>query len=143
MALHRARKAQEKATWDAFSKFVRTRDAIRTTGTLSEVECFTCGLHLPTAASQAGHIISRAYRGALYNPNVVFAQCPRCNLWFEGNHVLGFLNLVKMIGWEKAVMIVEDSMKPMAYDIFQLEDIEEGCEAAREVLEEEYEQWAK
>lgn len=135
MSKTRSRKTQENATWHEFSRYIRLRDAIRTTGTTKEVECFTCGIRLPREMSQAGHIVSRSYNGALYNPNVVFAQCVTCNHRYEGNHILGFLHLEQIVGYDKAREIVLKSMKPMSLTMFQLEDIEEGCAAAAEILE--------
>lgn len=142
MSKSRSRKTQELRTWQAFSKYIRARDAIRSTGTLSEVVCFTCGQRLPTAASQAGHIVSRTYQGALFNPKVVFAQCVHCNHNREGNHILGFFHLVEIVGYDTAVKIVFNSMKPKPLTMLDLEDIEEGCLYATEVLEEFYEQHA-
>ena len=143
MAKTRSRKTQENATWKAFSKYIRARDAIRTTGTLANVECFTCGQILPTGASQAGHIVSRAFNGALFNEKVVFAQCAHCNLHREGMHVFGFLNLVSLVGFDRAEAIVLDSVKPRPLTMFDLEDLEDGCELALEVLEQFYEENAR
>lgn len=144
MAKSRSRKYQEQQTWKAFSKYIRARDAIRTTGTLARVVCFTCGNELETAASQAGHIISRSYSNALLNPNVVFAQCTHCNYAREGNHVLGFLNLVELVGYEKAQRIVYSSMIPKSpsYTQLDLEDMEDSYWQAYEILEQYYEEHA-
>ncbi len=138
MAKTRSRKYQEYLTWKAFSRYIRVRDSIRTTGTLSRVKCFTCGEELDTAASQAGHIVSRSYSAALYNERVVFAQCIHCNYRYEGNHIFGFLHLAEMVGFDRAVDIVMASAAPKSFSMLDLEDIEEGCEAAVEVMEEYY-----
>jgi hypothetical protein len=135
-------KTQKTNTWKAFSRYIRVRDSIRTTGTISEVVCFTCGERLDTMASQAGHIVSRAYSGALYNERVVYAQCVNCNAFKEGNHILGFLHLEEMVGYDKAREIVLDSMKPKKHTKFDLEDLEEGCLAATEIMEEHYAKYA-
>lgn len=119
------------------------RDAIRTTGTLSRVKCFTCGEEIPTASSQAGHIVSRAYKSALFNEKVVHAQCVTCNYRFEGNHILGFFHLADMVGWDAAISIVMNAIVPSSLTIHDMEDIEEGCQAAVEVMEEYYEEHAK
>lgn len=136
----RSRETQSRATWKAFSKYIRMRDSIRTTGTLTSVECFTCGKKIPTAASQAGHIISRAFQGALYNPQVVYAQCTHCNLFFEGMHIPGFWHLGEMVGWEKAIEICKRAMEPLPLPMEVLEDIEDGCDVAVEIMEQYYEQ---
>jgi hypothetical protein len=143
MTKTRSRKTQEAAAWKAFSRYIRLRDAIRTTGTTSSVVCFTCGKTIPRAESQAGHIVSRAYHAALYNPQVVFAQCPKCNLWFEGNHILGFLNLIDMVGFQQALSIVRGAIQPLPISSEDLVDIEEGCDIASEILEDFYERNAQ
>jgi hypothetical protein len=138
----RSRKYQEQVTWKAFATYVKMRDAIRSTGTLAEVDCFTCGVRIPRGASQAGHIVSRTYQGALYNEKVVFAQCQHCNYNREGNHILGFFHLVDMVGYDRACSIIFDSMRPKPLTMEDLEDIEEGCNNACEIMEKYYEQYA-
>ncbi|MCL2806662.1 MAG: recombination protein NinG [Coriobacteriia bacterium] len=139
----RSRKWQESVTWKAFADYIKMRDAIRTTGTLAEVHCMYCGRRHYRAESQAGHMISRTYGNALYNPKVVFASCSNCNLYREGNHVSGYLNLVEMVGPKQASSIVIDAMKPKPYTMEELEDIEEGCLAAVEIMESYYEAHAR
>ena len=142
MAKSRSRKYQEECTWKAFANYIKMRDAIRSTGTLAEVECFTCGELLPRGAAQAGHIISRSYQGALFNEKVVFAQCVHCNYTREGNHILGFFRLCEMVGHDRAVKIIFDSIKPKPLTMEDLVDIEEGCQHACEIMENFYEQKA-
>lgn len=138
MAKSNIRKAQEDATWCAFSSYIRHRDAIRTTGTLEYVKCFTCGTELKRRDSQAGHIIPRKYGAALYNPNVVFAQCQYCNYTMEGNHVLGFLNLCSMVGNDKATKICFDAMDKRSYQMAELDELELQFLYAAESLKESY-----
>jgi hypothetical protein len=135
MGKTRSRRTQEAATWKAFSRYVRLRDAIRTTGTPDSVVCFTCGAVLRTPESQAGHIVGRAWGRALYNEDVVFAQCPECNMRYEGAHVLGFLHLASLVGIAAATDAVVDAAGHRGFTMHELEDIEEGCLAAAEVLE--------
>ena len=138
MAKRRSYKTAETAAWKAFSRYIRLRDSIRSTGTLEECECFFCRKILPTSAMQAGHVVSRSYRNALFNPEVVFSSCVECNYRREGNHVLGFLHLVEMVGLTRATEIIYRSMEPASLTILDLEDIEEGCKMAAEILEKEY-----
>lgn len=145
MAKSRSRKTQENYTWTAFSRYIRLRDSIRTTGTLSRVICFYCGVELPTFrsgqlnGSQAGHMVSRVFSGAKYNEKVVFASCSHCNGALEGNHVMGFLHLCDMVGFSTAHDIIIDAVtNKIQYDLGELVDIEEACLLACEILEDFY-----
>jgi hypothetical protein len=135
----RSRKTQEAATWKAFSKYIRTRDCIRTTGTLSRGVCFSCGNEYDLSEAQAGHVISRAFNAALYNPAVVYFECRRCNLWLEGAHVAGFFYMEELYGYSVAKQMCLDAMNTKNISYEELEDIEDGCNAAVEILENYYE----
>lgn len=142
MARTRSKKTQQAETWKAFSRFIRIRDCIRTTGTPFRGACFTCGRELRYGELQAGHIISRSYSNALYNPNVVFAQCVTCNYKYEGNHVLGLFMLADLCsdygGYKKAQDICYDAMGSKSYDQWELEDMEDDFNCLADSLVEYY-----
>lgn len=69
-----------KATaWKWFSKYIRLRDALATTGTPDYAKCITCNAILPIKNMQAGHMIPRRTGGILFDESMVFAQCKDCN----------------------------------------------------------------
>jgi len=84
-------KAQAKAeTWRLFSLYIRYRDALKTTGTLEECACVTCGRIKPTrtrAGIQAGHFIPGRHNSILYDYRGCHGQCPYCNRTLKGNWV--------------------------------------------------------
>jgi 5-methylcytosine-specific restriction endonuclease McrA len=142
MSKSRSRKYQEQQSWKAFARYIKMRDAIRTTGTLRDVVCHFCGRRLLRAESQAGHMIPRAYGNALFNPEVVFASCIYCNHTLEGNHVMGFMNLERMVGWKRAHEIALNAATNHGYTMAELEDIEADYTYAAEELEDYYERYA-
>ncbi len=74
----------KKRAWYAFSKFIRTRDCLMTTGTLERGRCFTCGVEKPFKELQAGHYRPGRHYGNLFSEEGTHAQCIRCNLWLGG-----------------------------------------------------------
>lgn len=49
----------EDACWAAFSKYVRIRDCLRTTGTTVAGVCVTSRKVIPMKGNDAGHFVSR------------------------------------------------------------------------------------
>lgn len=77
-------KAKRKA-WEAFSKYIRTRDAIETTRTLEYAVCVTCPRQYHIKSMDAGHWISRGHLAVLFDETNVHAQCVYCNKGLDGN----------------------------------------------------------
>lgn len=104
--------------WDAFSRYIRLRDAIKTTGTKDSVECITCGAIKPAfgiGCAQAGHLIPGRTNSLLIDEKFVNAQCDHCNRGLKGNWVPYRRKMVEWYG-EDAVKEVEDrkyTTKPM------------------------------
>ena len=77
------KKAKDKA-WNMFSKYIRLRDCLETTGKKDEGVCRTCGKVFPFKKLQAGHAIPGRNNSILCDPEIVFCQCQGCNLWGGG-----------------------------------------------------------
>ena len=74
--------------WDEFSKYIRVRDALRTTGKDDLVVCCTCGKTYPAfgkGCAQAGHFIPGRGNSILFDERGVHAQCYNCNHTLKGN----------------------------------------------------------
>ncbi|MDR1251705.1 MAG: recombination protein NinG [Treponema sp.] len=70
----------KKATaWRNFSKMIRIRDAIETTGTTTHVRCITCGKTYPIEKTDAGHALPGRTNAILFDEELCFAQCRICN----------------------------------------------------------------
>lgn len=78
----------KKKAWSEFSKYIRLRDALKTTGTQEKVRCYTCRKIYPAfgiGCVQAGHFIPGRGNSILFNERGVHAQCYNCNVNLKGN----------------------------------------------------------
>lgn len=75
---------EKTLTWNAFSKLIRLRDAILTTGDIYDLVCITCDRRKDIKTTDAGHWQSRRYSSTLFDPRNVHGQCKQCNGPFNG-----------------------------------------------------------
>ena len=87
-----------KTAWSWFSKYIRTRDCLKTTGTTEAGRCFTCGNYKPIEELQAGHGIGGRTNGILFDEEIVYAQCIRCNNYLRGNYENFIPYLIRLYG---------------------------------------------
>lgn len=91
----------KKKAWDMFSKYIRLRDAIETTGTKTHALCITCGRRYPifgVGCLQAGHFIPGRKNAVLIDEIGVNAQCYVCNTRLKGSWVEYEAALIKKYG---------------------------------------------
>jgi hypothetical protein len=62
-----------------FSRYIRLRDSIKTTGTKEFCICVTCGKRRTFEQIAAGHCFGRSKAGTKYEESNVNAQCWPCN----------------------------------------------------------------
>ena len=74
----------KRRAWDNFSRFIRARDCLRTTGTIERGRCITCGVEKTFKELQAGHFIPGRHNGNLFSEKGTHAQCRSCNIWGSG-----------------------------------------------------------
>jgi len=84
-----------------FSMFIRTRDALNTTGTLTHAKCITCGKIYPITEMDAGHAIAGRKNAILFVEEICFSQCITCNRHLHGNLKRYKEILIGMYGPEK------------------------------------------
>lgn len=72
------KKAKKKA-WEAFSRYIRTRDCLRFSGDPELGKCVTCNLVFPFKKLQAGHFIDGRSNSVLFDERIVYTQCYQCN----------------------------------------------------------------
>lgn len=73
-------KKLDKRLWRIFSRYIRARDAVKTTGSIYTVNCITCGKRKSTKEVDAGHYLSRSHASLKYDERNVHAQCKHCNM---------------------------------------------------------------
>jgi len=92
---------KKDTAWRWFSKYIRLRDAIKTTGDVFYAKCITCGEILPIEDMDAGHGIPGRMNSVLFNEDLVHAQCRQCNRRGGGELQMFKKVLIDMHGQEK------------------------------------------
>jgi hypothetical protein len=101
------KKTFKDKAWRAFSKYIRLRDALKTTGTITHVKCITCGKLLTISFCDAGHFVSRRHNSTLFDERNVNTQCRYCNRFLNGNLLEYRRQIIKLYG-EGADIEIED-----------------------------------
>lgn len=86
-SLSQLRSSRKKA-WTEFSKYIRLRDALLTTGTPHTLICCSCGKPYSAfgkGCAQAGHFIPGRSNAILFREDCVHGQCYNCNVKLKGN----------------------------------------------------------
>ena len=81
MKRKRSLKAIRRQLDQAFSRFIRQRDAVREGDYAS---CFTCGQVKHWTAGHAGHFVQRQYLATRFDERNCHFQCIFCNLYRHG-----------------------------------------------------------
>lgn len=84
--------------WPVFSRYIRMRDCLEATGTITGGVCCTCGRSYPIGKLQAGHFIPGRADSILFEPTCVHNQCYRCNMLRQGEWVKYFRYMQKKYG---------------------------------------------
>ena len=117
----------KKKAWTAFSLYIRTRDAIRTTGTKENCKCVTCGRVYPLKSLgglQAGHFIAGRHNSILFDERNVHAQCYGCNVMKKGNTTEYWLFMEKEYGRPVIDELLELDKETKQFKVFELEELE-------------------
>ena len=133
-----AKKTPRSKAWDAFSKYIRARDAIKTTGDINYCVCVTCGRTKPTfgvGCIQAGHFVPSRRNSLLFDEEMVNAQCYGCNcgqggMWVEYEDVM-----IKRHGQEKVDEMKRRKYKTVKYTKQDYADIEKKYKLKLKELE--------
>ena len=93
-----SKSAIKRKAWDAFSKFIRTRDCLRTTGCPDWGLCSTCHKRYHIKLLQAGHFIPGRRNANLFSEKGCHAQCYNCNINLRGNTLEYRRQIIEMYG---------------------------------------------
>jgi hypothetical protein len=77
--MKKKRSVIKKRAWGWFSKYIRARDCLATTGDINRGVCVTCGEEFPFNKLQAGHCLGGRNDTILFDEELVNAQCENCN----------------------------------------------------------------
>ena len=122
-----------------FSRFIRLRDALKTTGTIDRVNCCTCGKEYPAfgiGCAQAGHFIPGRGNAILYVEEGCHAQCYNCNVTLKGNWPAYMRFMLALCGKETV-----DSLLALDKTIIKYTPVD--LEAIRDTYKQKYEDLLK
>ncbi len=126
MAKIKGVKYWKKKAWVEFSKYVRLRDAIGTTGTRDWLNCCSCGRKYPAfgkGCAQAGHFIPSRSHALLFREKGVHGQCYNCNQTLKGN----WIEYEKFMRKKYGLIITEEEKVAkylnFKYSVIDLEEI--------------------
>jgi hypothetical protein len=74
----------KKRAWDEFTKFIKIRDALNSTGNKERVKCCTCNTEYPVKGMHGGHFNPGRHNSILFEERGVHAQCYYCNIQRRG-----------------------------------------------------------
>ena len=120
-----------------FSQYIRLRDALKTTGDPNYVNCITCTKLIPVKEAQAGHFIDCRHSATLFDETNVHAQCPRCNVFLDGNILEYRRQINKRYGEDYDVQLEEKALETKKFTRDELLELKElYSEKIRELLKE-------
>ena len=109
--------------WLDFSKYIRLRDCLKTTGTPYYGKCITCGKTFSFIQLQAGHFIGGRHPSNLFSEKGVNAQCTRCNKWLYGNPLEYRRKIIEMYGEGADVELELEAARSKKFTMEELERI--------------------
>jgi len=115
---------QKKKTWDACSKYVRTRDCLKSTGTPEYGRCYTCGKRYPFRNLDAGHFRAGRYNAILFDTRGIHAQCTYCNHKLEGNRLEYLKGMLRDYGQEVVDELDRLNKTTRKYTVAELQELE-------------------
>jgi len=118
----------KKECWVEFSKYIRTRDCLKTTGSPNYGVCVSCGKEFPFKKLQAGHFIPGRHNGNLFSEKYVNAQCWQCNapafLGGKNGNALAYRRaMIRMYGEGAEQEAEAEANREVQYKVFQLEEL--------------------
>ena len=127
-------KIQKRKTWDACSKYVRTRDCLKTTGNPEYGRCYTCGAGRHFKQLQAGHFIPGRHNSILFDIRGIHAQCTYCNHIKEGATLEYLDQMLVDYGQEVVDELRQLDKQTRKYTVAELADLEAGFKRMTEAL---------
>lgn len=114
-------------TWTLFSKCIRLRDCLKTTGTKEHGKCITCGRLVKRQEADAGHYVSRRYTATFFDETNVHLQCKQCNSFGMSDFAVRKeyeRQLEKMYGEGYGVLLEDKALEIKKYTIPELEELQ-------------------
>lgn len=120
--------------WEAFSRFIRTRDCLFTTGDPDWGKCVTCQKMTPFKQLQAGHFIAGRSNAILFDEQAVNIQCYGCNVGKKGNYVEYYEYMLERYGRDVITELRGKKYMTVKFDRTMLTAIKEHYEEETQKL---------
>jgi len=94
-------KPNEKKAKEIFSRYVRVRDCVKTSGTPHIGKCFTCGRVFTYDELHCGHFVSGRGNSLFFEEHNSTIQCGTCNTSLGGNPEVYRKKMINKYGIEE------------------------------------------
>lgn len=128
----------KKKAWEWFSKYIRLRDCLKTTGRPDIGACVTCGRTYEFKQLQAGHFIPGRHNSVLFHEKNCHAQCYHCNLGLKGNPIRYWRFMEQAYGDQTIKELEEMDRQITQTKAYELEAL---AEAYKDLYEDLYKQF--
>lgn len=98
MLKKKVKRIKKSSVWNVFSKYIRLRDCINTTGDPEYLLCVTCHERKHLKDAQAGHFIPGRHNSVLFDERNVHGQCMMCNIFLKGNPIKYYRFMITRYG---------------------------------------------
>ena len=113
----------KKRVWLVFSRYIRLRDCLRTTGSPEHGECISCGEPKSYSELDAGHFVAK-HANNYFSERGVNIQCQSCNR-FKGGNPLGYRRGLLLLYGEEITSELELENRPIKkFTVKELEELE-------------------
>jgi len=120
-----------------FSKYIRLRDCLRTTGCASFGLCITCGKRYHFKLLQAGHFIPGRHNNNLFSEEGTHAQCYNCNINLRGNTLEYRRQIIRLYGEGYDVELERQNEENRHFTVSELEELKANFQQKIKELEQE------
>ena len=111
----------KKEAWGLFSRYIRIRDCLKTTGCTSFGLCITCSKRYHFKLLQAGHFVSGRHNANLFSERGTHAQCYNCNINLRGNTLEYRRKIIGLYGPGADVELENEANQIKKYTVPDLE----------------------
>lgn len=125
----------KKKVWPLFSKYIRMRDCLETTGLIDYGKCITCQKTIPRTLLQAGHFIAGRHNANLFSERGTHAQCYNCNINLHGNTLEYRRKIIELYGDGADEELEAENKKDKKFTINELEELIESLKVKIKELE--------
>jgi len=112
----------KKKVWVLFSRYIRLRDCLATTGSPEWGECISCGKTFGFHQLDAGHFVPK-HNNNYFSEKGVHAQCRHCNSYLHGNQLGYRRGLVELYGEEVTKELEFENIPIKKFTIEALEEL--------------------